>query len=446
MEQVSNINQIGAAFTLIMAVLFLVLPRKYAVMPLLMTVLYLPLGQVLIIASLNFTMFRIMILVGFIRIVMKKEYDFVKLNIIDYLLILYVASCFITQIILWQTSAEFVNRLGFAYNAIGIYFLFRCLIRNNDDYSILLKIMALIIVPVAIAGLIEMKTGRNLLSIFGGVPEFSAIRNGRIRCQMSFNHPILSGTFGATSMPLFIALFFKENGRDKNLIIGIIGFTCATIIMVVSSSSGPLIAYLFGIIGLMIWPFRSYMRAIRWGIFFVLISLHVVMNAPVWYLMARLAAITGGTGWHRSQLVDQWLRHFNEWWLLGTKKTSHWMGGMHLLNRPDDADITNHFVGVAVNGGLISLILFILIIIYCYKRLGVSLQLEKNASINIKMLLWTLGVSLFAHIMSFMSVAYFDQIIVFWYMLIAVISSLTTANYLNKKQRSDTLIGIAKGN
>ena len=185
------------------------------------------------------------------------------------------------------------------------------------------------------------------------------------------------------------------------------------------------------------------MRTIRWGIFFLLISLHLVMNAPVWYLMSRLAAITGGTGWHRSQLVDQWLRHFNEWWLLGTKKTSHWMGGMHLLNRPDDADITNHFVGVAVNGGLISLILFILIIIYCYKRIGVSLQLEEKASINIKMLLWTLGVSLFTHIMSFMSVAYFDQIIVFWYMLIAVIASLTKANYLNNKRGSDSLIGIA---
>lgn len=444
MEQVSNINQIGAIFTLIMAVLFLVLPRKYAVMPLLMTVLYLPLGQVLVVASLNFPMFRIMILVGFIRIAMKKEYDHVKFNAIDILLISYVTSCFITQNILWQTSAEFIGQLGFAYNAIGSYFLFRCLIQNYDDFRILVKIIAFIIVPVAVAVIIEKSTGRNLLSVFGGVPEFSTIRDGRLRCQGSFRSPILLGTFGATTMPLFITLFFKDRCGNKNIILGIVSFACATIIMINAASSGALMTYIFAIICFMMWYFRKHMRAVRWGMIFLLIMLQMAMNSPVYYIMARLAAITGGSGWHRSFLIDNWIRHFNEWWLLGTKKTSHWMGGIHLLNRPDDADITNHFIGVAVNGGLISLILFILIIIYCYKRLGVSVQLEEKANINIRIILWTLGVTLSAHIMSFMSVSYFDQIIVFWYMPLAVIASLTTANYLNKKQGSDSLTGITK--
>lgn len=34
---------------------------------------------------------------------------------------------------------------------------------------------------------------------------------------------------------------------------------------------------------------------------------------------------------------------------------------------------------------------------------------------------WTLGVTLFAHCLSFISVTYFDQIIVLWYWLLAAI-------------------------
>lgn len=439
MQEISNVSQIGFVFTLIMAILFIVLPRKYALVPLLMTALYLTQGQVMIIATLHFTMLRIMILVGFVRIAMRKEYGHVKLNKIDMFLILYVISSVIIKTILWQTSAEFINRLGFAYDAIGSYFLFRCLIKDYDDFRILLKIMAFIIVPLAVAILMERSTGRNIFSIFGGVPEFSEIRNGRVRCEGSFRHPILAGTFGATLMPLFIALWFKDGHGKKNRIIGIVGFTCATIIVMGSTSSGPLMAYLFAIIGLLFWFFRDHMRAIRWGILFSLIAIHLVMKAPVWFLMARIADVLGGSGWHRSELIDQAIKHFDEWWLLGTKVTEHWMGQGLAVN-PDSSDITNHFVGVGINGGVISLILFIFIIIYCYKRLGVSLQLMKNVVIDEKMILWTLGVAIFAHIISFMSVAYFDQIIVFWYMVLAVISSLTAPNSLHfRKQNKEIL-------
>lgn len=437
MEELSNINPIGMYFTLIMAILFIVLPRKYALVPLLMTALYLTQGQVAVVAGLHFTMLRVIILIGFFRIAMRREYDHVKLNAIDKLLILYVISSVIVKTMLWQTSAEFINRLGFAYNAIGSYFLFRCLIKDYVDFKNLLKLMACIIIPLGIAILIEHFTGRNLFSIFGGVPEFSELRGGNFRCQGSFRSPILAGTFGATLMPLFISLWSSEGSRYK--LICVLGFITSTVIMMVSVSSGPLMSYLFAIIGLMMWYFKDHMRAIRWGLLFSLIALHLIMKAPVWFLMARISEILGGGGWHRAELIDQAIKHFDEWWLLGTKYTAHWMATGLAVN-PDSADITNHFIGVGVSGGLISLILFILIIIYCFKKIGYALQLMKDSSMVVRVTLWTLGVALFAHIVSFMSVSYFDQIIVFWYMVLAVISSLTAPNSLHfRKQNKEIL-------
>ena len=433
MQEISNVNDIGLYFTLIMATLLIVLPRKYAPVPLLMTALYLTQGQVAVIATLHFTMLRIMLLIGCIRVIMRKEYDGIKLNKIDILLILFVISSVLTKTILFQTSEIFIGRLGFAYNALGSYFLFRCLIKDYEDFNIFMKTMAFIIIPLGIAILIEMFTGRNMFSIFGGVPEFSEIRKGLFRCQGSFRHPILAGTFGATLMPLFIALWFRKDIGNKQICV--LGLVTSTFIMVAATSSGPLLAYLFAIIGLLIWFFRDHMRAIRWGIFFSLITLHLVMKAPVWFLMARLSEVIGGSGWHRAELINQAIKHFDEWWLLGAKSTAHWMATV-LAVSPDSADITNHFIGVGINGGIISLILFILIIIYCFERLGRALQLMKDSSMGVRMTLWTLGVALFAHIVSFMSVSYFDQIITFWYMVLAVVSSLTAFTEQN------SLVGI----
>jgi hypothetical protein len=64
--------------------------------------------------------------------------------------------------------------------------------------------------------LTEMATGRNAFASFGGVHEIAQMRNGLLRCQGPFAHPILAGTFGATQLPLFIALWFQE-GRSKLL-------------------------------------------------------------------------------------------------------------------------------------------------------------------------------------------------------------------------------------
>jgi hypothetical protein len=267
--------------------------------------------------------------------------------------------------------------------------------------------------------LVEKATGKNLFYIFGGVPMFSQIREGSVRCQGSFGHPILAGTFGATSLPFFIALWFRDEGSKM---LPIIGFIAATIIAVTPASSGPAMAYLFAIIAMLMWRFREHMRAIRWGILIALISLHMAMKAPVWYLIGKLGHLIGGSGWHRSDLIDSFIHHFSEWWLIGTTYTRHWMP-TGVLYSPDQTDITNQFIRVGVDGGMVTLILFIAVIVLCFRGVGQALKAAKNEPFAIRIILWAMGAALVAHIASFISVRYFDQIIVFWYLLLAMIST-----------------------
>jgi len=310
--------------------------------------------------------------------------------------------------------------MGFVYNAVGLYFIFRSIVHDEDDYYLIFKMLAWVMVPLAISMAIEKTTQRNLFSIFGGVPEYTLVREGKLRCQGAFLHPILAGTFGATSIPFFVALWVRGAGQKLTAVVGIVS---ATIIAVASASSGPVMVYAAVILGLFMWKLRDSMRMVRWVLLFMIVALHLVMKAPIWALIGKIGSVIGGTGWHRVALIDAAVEHFNEWWLLGTDYTRHWMPtGVTWSEK--HTDITNNFIAIGIHGGLLSVILFIVLLVYCFKAVGKRLKEIDPAEFLKKFAVWCLGVSLFSHIAAFTSVSYFDQIIVFWYLLLAMIAGL----------------------
>jgi hypothetical protein len=311
------------------------------------------------------------------------------------------------------------ERLGTAYNILGIYFIFRALIRNIGDIVRAIKYLSIIILPLAILFAVEYVTGRNPFSVFGGVPDFTTIRDGKLRCQGPFRHPILAGTFGSTAMPLFVWLWCF-NARYRWLATGAI--VAATFIVIASSSSGPLIAYFVGVVGLLFWPFRSDMRIVRWGILLSMLILHMIMKAPVWFLIARIGNLIGGGGWHRAALIDAAINHFSEWWLFGTAYTAHWMPTGIAID-PNNTDITNQFVAECVNGGIVRLLLFVCLIVGCFKTIGVAVKNTAKKSFPERFIIWSVGCVLVGHLASFFSVTYFDQIIIFFYFIVAIIAS-----------------------
>jgi hypothetical protein len=407
-----------------MSILLIALPRKFALVPFFLTALYMTIGQSIIVMGLNFMIFRILIIIGFIRILFRRDISPIQLNSLDKVLLLWSVVAIVTGFLLDTKTGSFdnlQNRSGQMFTALGTYFIFRFYITNINDIKRNIIILAIIIIPLAAAFLLERASGRNMFFIFGGVPEFTVMRYDRFRCQGPFRHPILAGTLGATMMPIFVILLF-EQGKKK--FIGLISIISSIIIVVTSASSGPLLAWIGAVIALFSWPLRNKMRMVRWGILLGLITLHMIMKAPVWYLIARISEITGGTGWGRSQLIDIAISHFNEWWLIGTMKTAHW-DPVGVLPNEDMMDITNQYILEGVFGGLGRMLLFIAIIVFAFKLIGKARTTLKNENFAIQYLPWALGAALFAHTVGFISVAYFDQLIVMWYLLLAMISAIS---------------------
>jgi hypothetical protein len=423
-QEASNFNPLALAMLIGLSCLTWSLPRRFAICPLLVMTCLMPLGQELVLLGLHFHLFRILLLVGMMRVAAKGEASRMEWTRMDKLFAWWVIVSVVFGSLSKPSMDLFINRLGDFYNAVGCYFFVRCVIVEFEDIVTSVQTLAWLSMAVAVLMLVEKITAHNMLSVFGGVPPITFLREGHLRCQGAFRHPILAGTFGATQFPLFVALWLYP---VKPRWLGLAAVFSSMIIVVAASSSGALMALFAGMAGLMLWKWRGHMRTIRRGAVVMILGLALVMKAPVWYLFAKLSDVTGGTGWHRAFLIDQTIAHFDEWWLFGTTYTAHWgPAGQVIAADTNMMDITNQFVAEGVDGGLLKLVLFVAIIVGCFKILGRQLHVEEVKS-PATFFVWAIGVSLFAHCLSFMSITYFDQSIVIWYWLLAVISSL---NYL----------------
>ena len=444
-EATSNVSPMALIGLLVAVYLIWSLPRRFAVCPILSMVCLMPLGQELVVLGLHFYLFRILLLVGMLRVFLKHEARQVILTRADKIFIWWIIVSIVFGTLVKPTMQLFVNRLGDAYNAFGCYFLMRCLLVDFEDLVTSVRTLAWLTLPVATLMLVEKQTGHNYFSVFGGVPEITIIRGEHLRCQGAFRHPILAGTFGATQIPFFIALWFY---RPQSRLIALAAVISSTVIVIAASSSGALMAMLASMGGMALWKWKAYMRFVRRGAVAAILIMAMVMNAPVWYLFDRLSSITGGTGWFRSYLIDQTISHFNEWWLFGTTYTAHWApSGEVTPADPNMMDITNHYIAQGVSGGLLKLVLFLAIIVVSFKTIGRWFKSE-NTQFTGGILVWATGVSLFSHCLSFVSTTYFDQIVVVWYWLLAMIASIPA--WTSEAVVSDPLIctveSVAKEN
>jgi hypothetical protein len=405
----TNIHPLGLALLAVIGIFILVLPRKYVLLPFLLGAICFPFGEQVVVGGLHFPMLRLLLIVAWSRLILGiiSGRDSVKLSApIDKALILYFLVSAFAFILLWHSTGAFIDRMGFLYNAFGVYFLLRFQIRDWDDVSRTIRFFVFIAAVLTVFSVIEQVTARNLFGLLGGslVP---AIREGRLRSQGPFETSILMGTFGAILMPLSVFLWRRSKFTAA------VGILCSTVITYASASSGPVLAYVAALVALLLWPARNHMRKIRWGIVIGLLAIQSVMNHPIWWLISRINVVGGSTGWYRYFLIDLFIKNFGDWWLLGTKNSAQWAYGSW--------DAANMYVDAGINGGLFALILLIVVIVRGFRSLGIARKAaEENASANAKQL-WVLGCALFSTMMAFTDVAFFDQTVVLWYALLAMI-------------------------
>ncbi len=394
-----------------LALLTLVIPGRFLLVPYVIAACFVPTDQRFIIMGLDFTVLRILVLVGVLRIFIRGEQIQINWHKFDQIILAWLLCSALIYVIQWMSLKAMVNRAGFLFDALGLYWLFRQKMRSWDDIKFAFTVLAFCVVLMAPLIALEFSTGRNPFVLLGRV--ITKQREERLRCQGAFPHSIMLGLFCATLVPAFLTLAIL----NKKKILYWLGAIAAIFIVIASASSTPIMVLAVVLLGLACFKWRRYTAKAALAILVMLIALHIVMEAPVWHLFARINIVAGSTGYHRYKLIDQAIEHFDEWAVIGSRSTEHWDWGT--------GDLTNQYILEGVRGGFIALLFFVSMLYIAFK---VSLQSSlRTLTFENQRISWCFFVMMLGHGVGFLGVSYFGQMTMLWFMMLVGIAFLFEA-------------------
>ncbi len=430
------VHPIGLMMLLIAGFSLVFLPRRYAIWAFIVLVCFVSSRQAISLGGFNLYFPRAMVLIfGLSRGALRGEIARIRWNRLDSLVVAYGAWYFLSGTLNWLFDVSVMKeRTGYASELVGTYLMCRMLLVDFEDVRTAILGFSIAATVLVVFFFIEYTTGRNLFSVFGGVPEVTSIREGRLRCQGAFSHPIIAGVFWAAVMPLMIAGLV---GNWPAKMFYFMGLITSVGIVILSASSTPILGVTVGLTGWCIFRWRHFARY-GFGLFgALLVILHMIMKAPVWALIQRINITSGNSGYHRYILVDGFITHFNEWWFLGSSVgTAHW--GHFTF------DTANQFVAAGVASGLLGLTLFVAATVSALTASGRVQTISPSLG-------WGLGISIFVICVCFLGISIWAQLHFCWTFLFAIAGSLgfkREASHVSTAIFSEktTLHGFRRGN
>lgn len=408
----SALSPLVAIWLVVAIGLMFILPRGKVITPFLLAFFTIPAGEVLVLAGFHFTALRVLILAGLVRrMTFPTSRNTGKfpggLSDIDIRVILWSVAAVIALWLEFLQVQAFVNGLGVLLDTLGGYFVIRSFVPDGEAVRRAVRTLALLCCILGLCMLNEQVSHVNVFGLLGGISREVTVRNGAIRSAGSMGC-LYAGAFSGVLPPLFLWLWSDRRSKFA----AAFGMLGAVTMVVTSNSSTSQLALGGSVIGLAFWPLRRKMRTIRVGLVVLLVTLHLIMKAPVWALIARIDLTGSSSGFQRYFIVDMTIRHFTKWWLIGTNDYPNWGW--------DAWDLCNQYVAVALTGGLLPLIFYIGIFSRSFGAIGRA-RFRVRGDRRQEWLLWCVGSSLFATVVAHFGINYMAQLIVGFFTLVAII-------------------------
>jgi hypothetical protein len=421
-------NALSATILVVLLLVVLLGSRHAAILAMAAGVIFL--AQVGIdVVGINVYPQRFLEFAGFVRVIVRKEFSFSQLCRMDRTFLLLYGYTMVALLLRSgdMTTTEIVAP---SVDAFFSYFTFRGLLTNMGDVRKFLRTFVFLLVPFVAMVVEQRVTRRNPFEAVGGNPKMSR-REGGVRAQATFQHASLLGTFAASFLAFYIGLALSKADRKS----GLAGMGLCLTIVWATNSGAPASCVMVGVAGWTLWIFRAQMRSVRRVMAALFVALALAMKAPIWYLLARVADITGGDGFHRARLMDMAFQDLGKWWFLGMsrRETARWFP--YTLDS-GVADLTNVYLLFGISGGLGALLVLIALLKFGYGSVGKALAILRSsgeAKRDEELFCWGLGVMLVIHTFNWLSITYFDQVNIIWFMQLAIVTSVTQSIITSEK-------------
>lgn len=420
----------------ILVLVVLTAKRRYVIVAFIIALNLITAGQRLYVLGMNLPALRILVIAGVVRVFLRGETRSLQFLLLDRIVILYSVVAVVAHFLRMPFYSTLVSDIGATLDRLGAYLVVRIVVRNHDDFRIVVRTFALLSLLLVMLFFHEHRTGHNVFALFGGTREISEFRENGYRASGPYSHSILAGTLWASILPLYIG--YRNWGKQRSTLL-LVAVPIAAFLVYFSDSSTPLAAMAVGIIASVLYYQRDLVSPLRITVLAAVLGIAVFWWHPVWYLFTKIDLTGGSASYFRYLLVDNFVRHWREWVLIGTNNAHYWgagygLGGLGL------ADATNQFVAEGLSGGVAKLALFTAAMIVAFRYVAALVATARGKEERLAN--WQIGASALVHGVSFLGISYFGQVVFSWWMLIAVCASLFQDRFRNQIQtssRGDTM-------
>jgi hypothetical protein len=364
--------------------------------------------------SLHFNTGRIAVLAILLKIVTDpKLTSGFKWNGLDKAIIASLLLCSLSNAFTTEIGRTLQFNSGQLFDSVLLYFAVRLLIRSRNDYLTFLKGIIWVSVPLALMGVYQAVTWHNPVGFLRQYHSWRTteyvtdVRYNLCRADITFSHPIMFGLFFAIAGPWCLGLWGYVTKRGK------LWVAVSAVVMLLgllsSMSSGPQLALVGILATLVLYRARRYWKLFLVAIICCILLVEMLSNRRWYYVFASYLCFSAETAYYRCKLIEH---------ALGGGMSGHWLFGFGLLQDPGwwraldgselvGTDVTNHYLVILVEYGLLGFIPF-MCVVYCACK---SLRNTFRSAVaeSERWLVWCVLASVAGALLSFFSVALFGQ-------------------------------------
>jgi hypothetical protein len=402
------------------AILSLALPRKYAIVPLAVSMFIYPSVMLMPPPQLSFTPQRFIGLVLMFRCILSSSIrSSFKWRLIDTAALIYYLLVTVSMCLTVEFGPALNNRLGFFLSAMVPFWCARFLITDREALYAFLKGSLWTLLPLAIFGWLEMLTSWNpwdkmrqygiiIVPRMGdGWREFWGARRPRAR------GPFLQYIMWGWLFGLFIAFSMNLYYQRRKLLPWIVPFLFLPLGMISSIASGPMMLGVAAFALMLCFPFRQYWKP-------------AAITALVLYI--------AGTGYSNRGpmeiIADFGMDPISSWYRVGLVRhtlheggmAGHWLLGFgHVPPEYAYHDLCIHWIWLLVVHGVAGWIGFYGLL----AALGWTIwkaRLQAN-SVEDQYLLWSFMSTILASLAAMLVVALFGETYYIYHMLLGLMAN-----------------------
>lgn len=415
-------------FTLVVcilgSVLCYVLPLRYAIVPLALSISLWPSNLLVPPDNIGLTAQRI---IGFVLLLRCLTTSSVrsrfKWNLADTGAVIYFALLTVSQVMTQGPGKAINNRGGFFLSAMVPFWCVRFLITDKDAFYALIKGWIWGAIPMMVGGVYQHITGNHPLFdlMQYGVPKIMAEKSQRLvdmrvifgelryRASCPFLQCIMFGWFFALLVGLGTCLYWQK----RSLFPHVIPWMLLPVGIITAIAGGPMMLTFLSMVIIGLFPFRAMWKPALTVMAICLVVMAAVANRNPLELLANVG-FDQSSSWYRVGLQK---------YTLSGGMSGHWIAGYGEV--PGEYahfhDLCIHWIMLVVFNGLMGAVGFYLFMGFCVWQLWQAKA--KATSLEDQWLLWALLAVWIASMMSMFVVSLFGEMYFIYHMFLGLIAN-----------------------